>query len=228
MNQLRNLRRSDAMLGFAVTLALVVVMVPLFGTVGGMVAGFAGAVAACQRRAYMDDLSTRISGCVDAVWEVEFEGVTIGTLRDADYARICNEVYGDWMRYLAQAQAYGGVLLKLAGISAVAIPTSAFWIFVIAGLASPDLSASTIRDLIVMTPAHVAQTTKTLVPLFMMGALGVAAFSRVFRATNVFDAGIADQVRRHFRVPVYGRMTLTRSSQEERAIFADSPSVKGS
>ena len=109
MNQLRNLRRSDAMLGFAVTLALVVVMVPLFGTVGGMVAGFAGAVAACQRRAYMDDLSARMAGCVDAVWEVEFEGVTIGTLRDADYARICSEVYGDWMRYLAQAQAYGGV-----------------------------------------------------------------------------------------------------------------------
>lgn len=71
MNQLRNLRRSDAMLGFAVTLVLVVVMVPLFGTVGGMVAGFAGAVAACQRRAYMDDLSARMSGCMGRVGKTE-------------------------------------------------------------------------------------------------------------------------------------------------------------
>lgn len=60
MNRFKKLKGVDALIGLAITAVATIVLVPLAGFAGGVLAGTAGTTLAMQRRFYLDSLDTRI------------------------------------------------------------------------------------------------------------------------------------------------------------------------
>ena len=210
MNRFKNVQRIDAVIGLGAITALTVILVPLMGTAGGVLAGVVGTVLALQRRFHLDRLDARSKASNPANdWDVESGGVAVGKISDSDYARICHQVYGDWTRYLLQVREILRMSFRMIDSLLIVIPAIVFWCVVGMAMAAPDMLVTIIRDVGAASLGEVISAMKPFMSLFILTTIGVAPFFGRFRPVNVFHEEIIEQVRRHVGVAACGRLTLT-------------------
>jgi hypothetical protein len=209
MNKFKMLKGIDALVGLAVAVVLTVILVPLAGFAGGMLAGAAGTILAMQLRFYLASLDARITHRQqDIEWTVACNGVPVGSISDAEYAGICRRVYGNWRLYWLQARAYSRPFIRLVAGIFTGIPLLAFWGAVGVLLAAPEVFAATMHELSKMTASQTAATLKAMSPAVALYACGIAAAIGIFRTTNEFDQATAAEIGQHLGVVVYGRLSL--------------------
>ncbi len=229
----KKLQREDFVAGIsaAVVFALVCGLLGgwTFGLLSGLVTGYAVAVA---RHGYVSALRALASTVGGVVWDVELNGVKVGTIDDSDYAAIRLTVFGDWRNYIAQLMNLGRVAFRLFDSVFVAVPVMVFWSSILVGIFSPDIFTSVLDQLRVATSAEVAAWAGTAARVLLLaGIVGAAVNAALLGARYGFENRFAEQTATMLRLRVGaaadGRIVLSRCVEgvqhlnNERASFTD-------
>jgi hypothetical protein len=91
-----------------------------------------------MHRKYVATLLKRISSVDELLWDVKFNGVQIGKIKDSDYAAICLDILHDVHIYIRQAANIGGIMGRWCIKILFTIPVVFFWIIIGIVVFSPD------------------------------------------------------------------------------------------
>lgn len=215
----KELRRGDVLAGsclaaiFAVLFGLTGDW--LFGVLGGAVTWYAAAMA---RHAYIAALQTRAAaGALGGVlWDVELNGVKVGSVSDADYAAICLQAASDWRNYMAQILNIGRVVMSMFESLIVGVPVMVFWSAILAAIFAPDALATCLAELRSATPAQLAAAAGVAARVLAIGgALLTAGVATGLLGTrcgfmNCFGEAAASMLRRKVGAAAEGHVVLRR------------------
>ncbi|MDO9227348.1 MAG: hypothetical protein Q8M09_11855 [Pseudomonadota bacterium] len=144
-------------------------------------------------------LSRRIEAGNAVPWQVDVNGVIVGTITDSDYAAIQRAVWLDVRTYLAQLLNLGHVLSRIANTWFVAIPLGVFWFGLLCFFFAPNTFVSILAELQQVTPAQIASSTHRLLGLLVISSIMLTAMlaitGRPFGFTNCFDQAVNKAVR---------------------------------
>jgi hypothetical protein len=161
-------------------------------------------------------LTDRIDATEPEIWSVAVNGVRVGDISDADYARILRSVGFDLRTHLSQMLYFIRLLYRIFTHMVLAVPIVVFWAAVMYWLSSPTDFASTLESLKVVTGADVQASIPTLVSLIgipmALSALGRQMFCGGFSYSK-FDDAIAGEVLQSIGCPATGRVTLSQFRQ---------------
>jgi hypothetical protein len=177
------------------------------------------------RYKYVASLQARANTPNSVEWDVELNGVKVGTVSDADYAAIRLQVFGDIWLYLAQVANVGRILLRIADSMITSIPIVAFWAMLGLGVFAPDQCAIALADLRSVTPAEIALFAhfvfgSMMVVGLLATAINVALLGANFGFVNQFSEAIALKLRHKLGVAAEGHLKLVRWYRGE-LIFND-------
>lgn len=161
-------------------------------------------------------MTDRIDATEPEIWSVAVNGVRVGDISDADYARILRSVGFDLRTHLSQMLYFIRLLYRIFTHMVLAVPIVVFWAAVMYWLSSPTDFASTLESLKVVTGADVQASIPTLVSLIgipmALSALGRQMFCGGFSYSK-FDDAIAGEVLQSIGCPATGRVTLSQFRQ---------------
>lgn len=81
-------------------------------------------------------------------WNVDINGVFVGTMADPVSAEIQWKAETDWRLYLGQAYDAIRTAFTIVKIAASVFPSLVFWVFLLVGLLSPELLVGTAANLL--------------------------------------------------------------------------------
>lgn len=148
-------------------------------------------------------------------WEVNVNGVAVGTISGENYLRLKREVYCDPHNALDQVGNIASVASTFMQKQLVAIPVTLFWCTVVLLFVNPPL-AGTILDAL-RAGATLQQLAASVAPLlafyvvvvFMLAAF-VVSFGGNLGFKNKYDEAIAERLRRYCKTPATGDVKLFR------------------
>jgi hypothetical protein len=182
-----------------------------------------GYFAADALKTYKASLLKRSKNNDPTQWDVELNGVKVGTINDATYAGIRLQLFSDKALYAAQARNLLTLCSNIALKMFTAIPAYSFWFAVLLFLFFPEKCASAWAELQTMSAESVAKFVVDHIPM-AIAVLGLAAACVTpFYATslgfiNKFGEATAKALRSRFGVAAPGRFTLTRDQEGMRII----------
>lgn len=213
----KDLQRGDLVAGAcAAGTALVVCALSGGAVLGGIVlGGLVGYAVAESRRRYMAALWRRVNTSGGPNWDVELNGVKVGTIRDADYATIRLKVFGDVRLYVAQFLNCGRVLTRVLDSMLLTVPLLFFWGLLVVAMVSPESCAEALNLLRGATPASVAKFASfvfgVMTGLGVLSAwINVALMGARYGFVNRFSEATANALRRRLGVAAEGQIILVR------------------
>jgi hypothetical protein len=221
-NFTRRLTRAD-WLDLAVRIGATLLLLPfvyLFvgtGYLAGLLAAAIVAFVQWLHDRYLHALSVRINADNAMMWDVEMNGVKVGTITDSDYAALRLRVFTDARNYVAQIGNCGKIVIRAIDYAYLGIPIGAFWIGVMLAVFSPtDFSAivswlqKSGTDPVAITAAvKVGAQLFGVLLLVIVGAHWMLGLSR-FGFVNRFSEATARAVRVRCGVAAEGELTLVR------------------
>lgn len=169
----------------------------------------------CKRR--IARLDERANACNPGVWEVEVNGVRVGELDDARYARMQKVIMADGHTHLQQVANVGRMLWRLLQAIVFAVPVVAFWVIVSMALLSPESLQMAGNALLTASPEAITQTVVMGCGLLLfLGVLilGVAlstgsqGVGGMLGLRNCYRDEVKGMIRRDLGVPSDGRLDL--------------------
>jgi len=161
----------------------------------------------------MRALNARIEAKDGFVWDVEVNQVKVGSIADADYARIRRRVFSDVRVYVAQVLNLLRVASNSFDYCYRAIPLGLFWIGVALAVFSPETISSVLAALQTLTAESIKQHTLSMAQsaLALLMLLSVALHWMFgFGFVNRFDEAVGTAVRKHCGVAADGSVVLSR------------------
>lgn len=162
---------------------------------------------------YEKALNTRIAASdTGHVWHVQVNGVTVGEMKDADYAAIRRSVFFDWRLYVAQFSNFGTIALRMVDYLFAAIPITVFWLVMGCFFFVPDYFADALSAIQKVTPTQAVAAIPVLARLLI--AVSVIALGAHLLAgrrvgfVNEFEQACGSRVRRALACAVDGEISL--------------------
>lgn len=226
--ELRNLKVVDIFIGLAITLIAGTVG-GLFGSFCGFLGGAAGPVAAVAHRRYVIALQSRAQSSNSSTLHVEVNGVSVGTIRDADYAMIRLHVLGDWRTHVAQAQNVGRAIVKVFDTLLTGLPLLFFWATLAVTIYSPETLSATFQTLRDASPERLAAAGRSGFHLLAL-ASAIHVFLNVmlgarYGLVNVSSERTADAVRRRVGASAVGSVSVFSMQSVDVAVCQFSESL---
>jgi hypothetical protein len=199
----------------------------------GLLSGFFGSGLIFLRRHYFDFLAMRINAKEPVEWTVEINGVSVGTMKDSEYAAIRRHVFSDLCNYFDQVMNAGTVLLRLIGHFYIGIPLALFWIGLALAIGSPETFTDMAAEIGKNGAAAVAAAAFLMLKAFGLLSLMlvvmhvVCGFSR-YGFIDRFDVATREIVRRRFGVVADGRVLLVRWDKGAPLFYNEWASVQQS
>jgi len=170
-----------------------------------------------MRSLYLGSLTQREVSKDNIVWDIELNGVKVGTITDSDYAAIRRDIFRDKRVYVALLVEFGKAVFAAFNSLLYAIPAIVFWFAVLAEICIPGSIASVISSLRNATPSEIrnglvgtANMIEITVLFYTMLAL---AFGKRFGFRNSFDSEMARRLRARCLVAADGDVSLVRWSE---------------
>ncbi len=170
-------------------------------------------------------LDTRIAAIdTGPVWQVQINGVTVGEMKDADYAAIRRAVFFDYRVYLAQFFNLGDIALWMVNHLFAAIPLWAFWLVLGCFFFAPDSFAEAHAVIQKVTPAQataaIPMLAQFLIMVFFLTLIARLFIGHGFGFVNQFGQACATRVRRAKACAAEGEVLLYRFNKGA-CIFPD-------
>lgn len=165
-----------------------------------------------DRKLVRDGYWQRITENRPAVYRVLLNGIDVGTLRDAEYARIQLEVMNDWRVFAAQVVNVIRVPFKVAAKVCFVLPIVIFWLLAGVALFSPEVISESITSLQSADPQALSEAMRSL--LFIAALALALPFSfmlltgQSFGFRSQFSAAVHDRLRRYCNTPADGEIVL--------------------
>ncbi|MES2879186.1 MAG: hypothetical protein V4713_12250 [Pseudomonadota bacterium] len=164
---------------------------------------------------YEKNLEARIAATDGGpVWQVQINGVTVGEIKDGDYASIRQTVFYDSRLYVAQFLDFWNVSMRVVDYLLTTIPMVVFWLAIGCFIFAPDLFAQALVVIQKVTPVQVAASIPLLVQfLFLVSLLNFGVhlgIGRPFGFVNHFDQACGYRVRRAVMCAADGEVSLYR------------------
>lgn len=214
-----NLRWKDAAIAALIFLlpAMIIMSGTLHIAVKILLCTF-GTVGVMMGRLYCaSNIKKRIDQPNSPEWDVFMNGVKVGVISDADYARIGLVVFNDWRNYALAAGDLLKFVVSLTSSIVYAIPIAAFWACVVGIYFAPDSMQSLLAQIQVVGGKGVieflsSETFATLGLTIIVSVCGLmiafgryetGKISRFFKARN-------DALRWHLDIASVGDLSLVR------------------
>ncbi len=210
---LKDLRATDFMVSACIAIPLALAMALLGDWIGGSVVAFVvGFGFAMAMRA----LTTKLQHLVEApdrvVLQVKLNGIEVGTITEADYARFRVEAYGNWRNSVAQLLNIGRVAINLFSQIYVAVPIGMFWCALFAWIFYPEAFALALDQLRTATPSELSAASVIAGRLLLVSAITLPLFGMMFGMrfgfVNCFAEDTAHSLRKHLGVAAEGDIVL--------------------
>lgn len=138
-------------------------------------------------------------------YTVILNDVQVGTLRDAEYARMQLAAMDDLRVFVAQ-------VLNMAGKLLVAVPFIVFWLFAGAALFSPESFTDSVASLKNADPQALLGAVRAMLSVaFTVSTLTAGLMllmGQSFGFKNLYAAAIHSRLRRHCNMPAEGEIVL--------------------
>ncbi|WP_319718868.1 hypothetical protein [Pseudomonas aeruginosa] len=181
------------------------------GTVALIFAALAFLVIYRLRRK-REEFQARIAEDRPTTYTVILNDVQVGTLRDAEYARMQLAAMDDLRVFVAQVLNVARVVLNMAGKLLVAVPFIVFWLFAGAALFSPESFTDSVASLKNADPQALLGAVRTMLSLaFTVSTLTAGLMllmGQSFGFKNLYAAAIHSRLRRHCNMPAEGEIVL--------------------
>ncbi|HHW2631433.1 TPA: hypothetical protein ACUUA8_005248 [Pseudomonas aeruginosa] len=145
-------------------------------------------------------------------YTVILNDVQVGTLRDAEYARMQLAAMDDLRVFVAQVLNIARVVLNMAGKLLVAVPFIVFWLFAGAALFSPESFTDSVASLKNADPQALLGAVRTMLSVaFTVSTLTAGLMllmGQSFGFKNLYAAAIHGRLRRHCNMPAEGEIVL--------------------
>ncbi|HBP5913461.1 TPA: hypothetical protein L5732_005274 [Pseudomonas aeruginosa] len=145
-------------------------------------------------------------------YTVILNDVQVGTLRDAEYARMQLAAMDDVRVFVAQVLNVARVVLNMAGKLLVAVPFIVFWLFAGAALFSPESFTDSVAALKNADPQALLGAVRTMLSVaFTVSTLTAGLMllmGQSFGFKNLYAAAIHSRLRRHCNMPAEGEIVL--------------------
>ncbi|HEP9428497.1 TPA: hypothetical protein VDV67_006124 [Pseudomonas aeruginosa] len=165
-----------------------------------------------DRKLARDGYWQRITENRAAIYSVLLNGVEVGSLRDAEYARIQLEVMNDWRVYAAQVVNVGRVPFKVAGKVCFVLPILIFWLLAGVALFTPEVISESITHFQSAGPQALSEAMRGLLLIAALAFAVAASFMLLtgysFGFKSQFSAAVHDRLRRHCNTPAEGKIVL--------------------
>ncbi|QPN17990.1 hypothetical protein I5U70_32775 (plasmid) [Pseudomonas aeruginosa] len=185
------------------------------GTVALIFAALAFLVIYRLRRK-REEFQARIAEDRPTTYTVILNDVQVGTLRDAEYARMQLAAMDDLRVFVAQVLNVARVVLNMAGKLLVAVPFIVFWLFAGAALFSPESFTDSVASLKNADPQALLGAVRTMLSLAFTVSFTVSTLTaglmllmgQSFGFKNLYAAAIHSRLRRHCNMPAEGEIVL--------------------
>lgn len=146
--------------------------------------------------------------------DVRLNGITIGSLSDADYAAMQQDALRDGRNALAQLLNIGRVLFTVVDRLIVVVPVLVFWGVLAFAAFAPYSPAEMLLEFQQVDAATIKRTlgqllqigaTLVLMTMMMMPVLGFR-----FGFKNCYSAAVDQMLRYHFKMPAGGDFRVAR------------------
>lgn len=178
----------------------------------GLLGGFINLI----RERYIQSLKTRVVETHNIDWDVQLNGVKIGTLMDSQYAAIRLKIFEDRRIYIAQAINLGKVIVKAFDYLYVGIPIAVFWIVIGVALISPETFSSIYVEAQKARPDAILAVIKNCAQVFGFLSVMVVFFNFMLGArfgfVNHFGVATTTALRTHFQQAAEGDILMVRWS----------------
>jgi len=164
---------------------------------------------------YSNALESRINaGSTAPVWTVQVNDVTVGTIKDSDYAALRRAVFLDFRTYTKQLLNLGNMAIRLVDYWFVSIPIGAFWLSISCFFFSPETFTEFVGALQKITLGQVVAASPVLSQMFVLASIIVlamhAVLNRRFGFVNCFDQECNARLRRALYCVAEGDVSLFR------------------
>lgn len=155
----------------------------------------------------------RINAEAPLNWEVKVNGVAVGHLNDADYAKLQKRVHQEPAVAVAQGKNFLKVAINVFSMYLTAIPLTLFWGLVLMLVISPESVQEVVAR---MAQANTEQLTagltsalQTITTLLVISMVGVAPiFGPRFGAQDEYRKAVGELIRAHCNTPAEGKIDL--------------------
>lgn len=180
-----------------------------------VIAALVAALAFYMLTRYEKTLEARIAATDGGpVWQVQINGVTVGEMKDANYAAIRRIVLCDGRLHVAQLFNFGTVAMRMVDYLFTAIPLGAFWLAIGCFFFAPDSFAVVLAAIQKVTPAQavaaIPMLARILVWVSFLALAAHFAIGRRFGFVNQFDQACGSRVRRAIDCAADGEVSLYR------------------
>ncbi|OWJ92981.1 hypothetical protein B6S59_18675 [Pseudomonas sp. A46] len=155
----------------------------------------------------------RINAEAPINWEVKVNGVAVGHLNDADYAKLQKRVHQEPAVAIAQGKNFLKVAINVFSMYLTAIPLTLFWGSVLMLVISPESVHQVVAQMAQANPEQLTtgltSTLQTLTILLAIAGFGVSTiFGPRFGAQDEYRKAVGELIRAHCKTPAEGRIDL--------------------
>lgn len=155
----------------------------------------------------------RINAEAPLNWEVKVNGVAVGHLNDAEYAKLQKRVHQEPAVAVAQGKNFLKVAMNVFSMYLTAIPLALFWGSVLMLVISPESVQEVVAQMVqadtAQLTAGLTSTLQTLTILLVISMVGVAPiFGPRFGAQDEYRKAVGELIRAHCKTPAEGRIDL--------------------
>ena len=215
-NMDKKMKRDSVLVGVLVAVVAGGSMAALFGDLMMFLVGLAAGFMATQLRdTYLRALAARIDAGGGVVWDVQVNNVTVGTVSDADYARLRLQVFTDWRSYFGQLANLTWCASKVIDSLFVAVPLALFWSAVALFVFAPEQAVDALHQLQALSAQQLVAGIRSsgwllsaLVLLYVF--VNVLLLGARFGFVNMCRERSDERLRWQLSVPTVGRVSLLR------------------
>ncbi|EPQ6932426.1 hypothetical protein ACUVZD_000069 [Pseudomonas aeruginosa] len=154
----------------------------------------------------------RINAEAPLNWEVQVNGVAVGHLNDADYAKLQQRVLHEPAVAVAQGKNFLKVAINIVSIYLTTIPLVFFWGSVLLLVISPESAQQVVAEMAQATPeqltAGLARTLQALAILLAMTGFVAPIFGLRFGHQDEYRKAVGELIRAHCKTPAEGKIDL--------------------
>lgn len=212
----KSLKRNHIELLFAIVVMVYPLTYLFTGNwfIAGCISGLLSYFIIVVREHYIQSLQRRIVATNGSNWEVQLNGVKIGTLLDSRYAEIRLKTFEDRRIYIAQAINLGKVVVKAFDYLYINIPIAVFWIVIGFALITPETFSSIYVEAQKTKPDAILAVIKFCVQAFGIFAVMIIFINVMLGArfgfVNHFGTATATVLRTHFQQAAEGDILMVR------------------
>lgn len=160
----------------------------------------------------------RMNAAEPFMWVVWLNGVPVGSVSDAQYAKLQRDAFRDARNILGQAINLGRVAMALVDKMTIAVPVMCFWIAVAVAAVLPQAYTQLLHVLQKADPAAVAAAlcaaSVSGLKAMALFYLALLAFGYRYCFAKTYSNEVATLLRQHCNTPAEGTIRLTRMTEE--------------